>query len=256
MGSSKSYIGNYGIVKIIKGRYKGRFGYYDDDDMDYDGIVKSVVYFGEMFDNAKYYYIKQEYITNDYTMLDLRTRKIEIEHKLWSKITEHKRLELIEEKMLIDWEIHQRLEDFIDTNKIANKKVFLSHSSNDKSIVVSVALDLKERGIETWLDAFDILPGESIVSKINQGLNDCEFVLLFLSKNSVKSNWVTKEWETIFWDEVNSNKIKIIPIKLEDCEIPKILKTKKYIDFSKDYNDGLYNLVNTIKKYEEIKNMK
>lgn len=29
-------IGQYRIVKIIKGKYKGRFVYYDDDDMDFD----------------------------------------------------------------------------------------------------------------------------------------------------------------------------------------------------------------------------
>ncbi len=120
----------------------------------------------------------------------------------------------------------------------------------DKEIVISVALDLNEKGITTWLDAFDILPGESIVSKINQGLSNCEFVLLFLSKNSVKSKWVEKEWESILWDEINSNKIKIIPIKLEDCKIPKILQTKKYIDLSKDYNYGIMQLIDAIKSYK------
>lgn len=33
----------YGLVKVIKGKFKGKFGYYDDDDLDYDGIKKSVV---------------------------------------------------------------------------------------------------------------------------------------------------------------------------------------------------------------------
>lgn len=247
MRKNYSYLGNYGLIKIIGGKYKGKFGYYDDDGMDFDGITKSIIYFGEMFDNAKYYFIKQDYITNDFNLEDLKKRKAEIQHQLWSKVSDHKRLELIEEKGLIDSEIYSRFEDYIDSNKFKNKKVFLSHSSIDKSLVISVALDLKKYGIDTWLDAFDILPGESIVTKINQGLNDCEFVLLFLSQNSVKSNWVTKEWETILWDEVNSNKVKIIPIKLEQCDIPKIMQTKKYIDFSINYSDGLKQLVDTLK---------
>lgn len=41
----KSYIGNYGLVKITGGKFKGRFGYYDDEDTDFDGIEKSVIYF-------------------------------------------------------------------------------------------------------------------------------------------------------------------------------------------------------------------
>lgn len=251
MQKQYSYLGNYGIVKITKGKFKGRFGYYDDDDLDFDGVSKSVIYFGEMMDNSKYYYIEQENITNDFTIEDLKKRKNEIIFQLWKKISEHKRLELIEEKELIDGEIYNRFENYIDSNKLKNKKVFLSHSSLDKDLVISVALDLNEKGITTWLDAFDILPGESIVSKINQGLENCEFILLFLSKNSIKSNWVMKEWETILWDEINSNKIRIIPIKLEDCEIPKILQTKKYIDFSMDYNSGIHQLINAIMDYEQ-----
>lgn len=58
-----------------------------------------------------------------------------------------------------------------------------------------------------------------------------------------------KEWETILWDEINYNKVKIIPIKLEDCEIPKILQTKKYIDFSNDYNIGINQLISTLIEY-------
>lgn len=247
----KSYIGNYGLVKITGGKFKGRFGYYDDEDTDFDGIEKSVIYFGEMFDNSKYYYIEHKYITDDFNTEDLKRRQSEITLKLWKGVSDSERLKLIEEKNLIDYEIYNRFEYYLESNQLKNKKVFLSHSSVDKSIVISVALDLQEKGISTWLDAFDILPGESITSKINKGLEECEFVLLFLSNNSVKSNWVTKEWETMLWDEINSGKIKIIPVKLEECEIPKILQTKKYIDLSKNYSDGLFQIIQTIKAYEK-----
>ncbi|MDO5002869.1 MAG: toll/interleukin-1 receptor domain-containing protein [bacterium] len=247
----KSYIGNYGLVKITGGKFKGRFGYYDDEDTDFDGIEKSVIYFGEMFDNSKYYYIEHKYITDDFNTEDLKRRQSEITLKLWKGVSDSERLKLIEEKNLIDYEIYNRFEHYLESNQLKNKKVFLSHSSVDKSIVISVALDLQEKGISTWLDAFDILPGESITSKINKGLEECEFVLLFLSNNSVKSNWVTKEWETMLWDEINSGKIKIIPVKLEECEIPKILQTKKYIDLSKNYSDGLFQIIQTIKTYEK-----
>lgn len=247
----KSYIGNYGLVKITGGKFKGRFGYYDDEDTDFDGIEKSVIYFGEMFDNSKYYYIEHKYITDDFNTEDLKRRQSEITLKLWKGVSDSERLKLIEEKNLIDYEIYNRFEHYLESNQLKNKKVFLSHSSVDKSIVISVALDLQEKCISTWLDAFDILPGESITSKINKGLEECEFVLLFLSNNSVKSNWVTKEWETMLWDEINSGKIKIIPVKLEECEIPKILQTKKYIDLSKNYSDGLFQIIQTIKTYEK-----
>ena len=251
MIKENSYIGNYGLVKIIDGEFKGKFGYYDDDDTDFDGVEKSIVYFGKVFDNSKYYYINQEYITDNFNINDLNNRKVEILHQLWSEISETKRLELIEEKNLIENEIYNRFENYLEFNKQKNRKVFLSHSSADKSIVISIALDLQEKGINTWLDAFDILPGESIMTKINDGIEECNLALLFLSKNSVKSNWVTKEWETMLWDEINSGKVKIIPIKLEECEIPKILQSKKYIDFSENYSEGLFQIIQTIKEYDK-----
>lgn len=111
-----------------------------------------------------------------------------LQHKLWSKISISKSLELLEEKNLIESEINLRTLNYINSNKLENKKVFLSHSSIDKNIVTSISLDLQERGVTTWLDAYDILPGESIMSKINKCLEECKYVLLFLSKNSVNSS--------------------------------------------------------------------
>ncbi len=100
------------------------------------------------------------------------------------------------------------------------------------------------------------MPRKSIVSKINEGISNCDFALLILSKNSLKSNWVLKEWETMLWDEINSGKVKIIPIKLYDCEVSKILQTKKYIDLSEDYNIGLFEIINAIKQYNTKYNLK
>lgn len=256
-------VSDYGVVKIIKGEYAGRFGYYDDDSVDDfddsvsddDFVEKAIVYFGDMLNNSKYYCIDYDCLTKDYMFDDLTNREREIRLKLWTNIGYKERAELMEEKMLIDGEIQNRLENYIEGQNVNHKKLFLSHSSLDKSIVISIALDLNERGISTWLDSFDILPGESIVSKINEGIKECNYMLLFLSNNSVKSKWVQKEWETFLWDEISEDGVKIIPIKLDNCEIPQILKTKKYIDFSTDYSAGLYELISTIKKYESKKSV-
>lgn len=247
-------IGQYGIVKIIKGEYAGRFVDYDDDDTDIgDNTDKAVIYFSDIIHNSKYIYLDYDYLTTNYTFKDLQDRSIEISRLLAANLSDYERVLLVEEKRLIDSEIKVQYDNFINMQKVNGTKVFLSHSSKDKPTVISLALDLKRNGIFSWLDAFDILPGESIVSKINDGLNECDFVVLFLSKNSVTSNWVKKEWETMLWDEVNSNKVKIIPVKLDECELPKILQTKKYIDMSLDYQSGLFQLIDVIKKYNDMK---
>lgn len=71
--------------------------------------------------------------------------------------------------------------------------------------------------------------------------------MVLLSKNSVESGWVNAEWTSLFWDEISEQKIKVIPILLEDCKIPRFLKTKKYVDFREEYNIGINELVRALK---------
>ena len=53
--------------------------------------------------------------------------------------------------------------------------------------------------------------------------------MILLSNNSVKSNWVRGEWESTIWDENQNKEIRIIPILIEECEIPRFIKYRKYI---------------------------
>lgn len=76
MQKENSYLRNRGIVKIIGGTHKGKFGYYDDDDIDYNNQIKSVIYFGNMLNNSKYYLIKPKYITDDFTIKDLKNEPL------------------------------------------------------------------------------------------------------------------------------------------------------------------------------------
>jgi len=252
--------GDYGIVKFTGGEYKGRFAYYDNDDIDEDSdeeYDKAVVYLGDMMHNSRYIYVDHKDITRNYTFKDLIKRSDQIYRALWNNVSDYERMQLLDEKSLIDNQIMRHFEEYI-TDYVGKKPhVFMSHSSKDKSTVVSIALDLKQRGISSWLDTTDILPGESIVAKIGEGLEKCDLILLFLSKAAVASKWVQTEWESTLWNEINSAQVKIIPIKLEECEIPQLLRPKKYVDFSKDYNAGLRELILAIKghmnKKETIK---
>lgn len=62
---------------------------------------------------------------------------------------------------------------------------------------------------------------------------------MVLSDNSNQSKWVEREWHTKYWAEVQSGQVKVLPILLKDCEIPELLKMKKYADFRNNHNDGL-----------------
>lgn len=53
------------------------------------------------------------------------------------------------------------------------KRVFISHSSKDKPAVEKLARALRAKGIDAWLDKWEIAPGDDIVARINEGLEEC-----------------------------------------------------------------------------------
>ena len=110
-------------------------------------------------------------------------------------------------------------------------RVFLSHASADKPFVEEVKRFLGEGGdIECWLDAFEIGFGQNIVARIQDGLAKSDFLLLFLSRTSLKSRWVEEEWTAAYWSQVNSGTTRLIPVLIGDCDLPAMLANKKYGD--------------------------
>jgi hypothetical protein len=73
-----------------------------------------------------------------------------------------------------------------------------------------------------------------------------DFVVVVLSEHAVHSRWVEREWHAKYWSEVEAGHIQVLPVLLRDCEIPELLKTKKYADFRENYNDGLEDVLLTI----------
>jgi hypothetical protein len=122
-------------------------------------------------------------------------------------------------------------------------KTFLSYSYKDKSFVRELAEDLTRLGHTVWLDEWEIRVGDSIITKIGRGIEDANYVLVVLSQNSTSSEWVEKEWQAKYWDEINRRKVMVLPVVLEDCSIPTLLRPKKYADFRVNYKVGLAELI-------------
>ena len=75
-------------------------------------------------------------------------------------------------------------------------RVFISHSHQDKATARTVAQYLEANSTRVWLDENEILVGDSIPGRIEQGIADSDFVVVLLSKDSVTSGWVKREVET------------------------------------------------------------
>ncbi len=125
-------------------------------------------------------------------------------------------------------------------------KILISHSSVDQEFAMNLAKDLNGMGIETWMYEMDVKVGDSIFKEINDAYDQCNFFGLVLSKDSVDSEWVTRELSTAFIKELDNKSIRILPIYWKQCKIPNLIMEKRYADFRKDYDYGMQQLLSSL----------
>ncbi|MFL6237577.1 MAG: TIR domain-containing protein [Thermoanaerobaculia bacterium] len=124
-----------------------------------------------------------------------------------------------------------------------NPKVFCSHRSADKPQVKKIAALLAAAGIDPWIDEWEIRPGDDLVARINEGLATYDVGLLFLSKSSLESGWVSAEASTLIYQRIQEGK-RVIPVMIEaDAPVPPLLKPLARLGFEQtnELIDAIYN---------------
>ena len=128
-------------------------------------------------------------------------------------------------------------------------KVFISHASEDKDrFVMDFATKLMNNGVEAWVDKWEMSPGDSLIDKINQGLDNCDVFIIILSESSVKKPWVREELNTAIINRIDEN-TKLIPIIIDDnIRIPSLLKSifRVTIEDLYDYDIQFNDIINAI----------
>ncbi|WP_051940247.1 toll/interleukin-1 receptor domain-containing protein [Stenoxybacter acetivorans] len=90
--------------------------------------------------------------------------------------------------------------------------VFISHASEDKeSFVDDLYQELDSRGVKVWYDAMSIKWGDSLRSKIDEGLRKSRFGIVILSNDFIRKGWTQYELDGLFQREMTGGKT-ILPI--------------------------------------------
>lgn len=110
--------------------------------------------------------------------------------------------------------------------------VFLSHNSKDKPWVRILAGRLLADDVVVWLDEAEINIGDSLIDKIAEGIKEMKYVAAIISKNSVESSWVQKEISIAMSKEVAGSRVTVLPLVIDDCELPASLSDKLYANFT------------------------
>jgi hypothetical protein len=165
-------------------------------------------------------------------------------------------LSLYEETLLIaqtlgDVERHatlqlerEKLLQLITLEQTKNRKVFISYNHKDREFVERLANDLKKHGLAVWWDQWEIRVGESIIQKINDGIDSSAYLIAVLSSHSAQSHFVQREINSALMRQLSAERnIVILPLVLADCDIPTLLREIKCADFRNDYEVGLKSLL-------------
>ncbi|MBI3161417.1 MAG: ribosomal protein L7/L12 [Chloroflexi bacterium] len=123
--------------------------------------------------------------------------------------------------------------------------VFICHSSQDKPTVRELYKRLQsEPWIDAWLDEEKLLPGQDWEFEIEKALDTSDAVIVSLTKGSVsKEGYIQKELRFVLDIalEKPEGTIFILPVRLEECEPPRKLRTYHYADyFPMDRRDWAY----------------
>jgi hypothetical protein len=130
-------------------------------------------------------------------------------------------------------------------------RVFLSHASRDKPLVREIRRHLPEH-VTAWIDEQNLLFGEDLEQSLRRAItSDSDFLLLFISQDSVQSEWVGRELKWALARERRIGRTFVLPVLLDreawDEIEPEEFRRRKYLLISDFSEPGVADLASRIK---------
>jgi len=134
--------------------------------------------------------------------------------------------------------------------------LFVSHSSDDKSQIDNILQTFEDiiscyMPSTFWYDKWSIRAGGDIHQEVERGVEGSDFVLVFISKNSLKSGWVQKEWKRKHFKEISNKHIQVIAIIIDDTnpeDLPGFLPMKKAVILSPNNKKNHISILSDLSK--------
>jgi len=126
-------------------------------------------------------------------------------------------------------------------------RIFISYAKEDLRAVEELYQKLIRKKLKPWMADKDILPGERIESATKKAVQQSDFFLAVLSSKTVKKqgrHLKNLKKALDIWDEKLSDDIYLIPLRLDECDLPDSLEDTTPVDwFQADGFDRLLQAV-------------
>lgn len=130
-------------------------------------------------------------------------------------------------------------------------KIWISYTKSDKDVFDRISKEIQNNGHEVISIENELSAGDVIVDKLTEQINQADFILLLLSKDSIKSNWIN--YEILIALSEKGKRKTIIPLLLsKGIAIPPIIEHLFYLDFTdnSNFDKSVKELLDTIKQKE------
>ncbi|SEG76731.1 TIR domain-containing protein [Bosea lathyri] len=126
------------------------------------------------------------------------------------------------------------------------KSVFVSYAQQDRATAQLLAMRLQDVGMDVWLDT-SVQPGEVWRDVVDRKLGMSDYFIALISSASVNSKHFHEEvLRRDFIRGLSDRSIPIIPILLDDVEVPPSMRDILYLDFRADPRAAMERLVATL----------
>jgi len=131
------------------------------------------------------------------------------------------------------------------------KNVFICHASEDKIDIIHPLIEaFNNQKISYWFDEAEIKWGDSLTSKVSEGLRISRYVIVVLSPNFISKPWPEKEFNAALNMEISSGEVKVLPLlvgsekeKKEILERYPLINDKKYLSWGSSINNIVSELL-------------
>jgi len=127
--------------------------------------------------------------------------------------------------------------------KLIKRKLFLSHSSRDRAFILRLVKVLESNGIPYWYSATHIKGAKQWHDEIGKALRQCNWFLVVLTPDSVRSQWVKRE--LLFALDEARYRGRIIPLLYKSCKYSRLswtLPSFEIVDFRNTFDSGCVQL--------------
>jgi TIR domain/Restriction endonuclease len=131
-------------------------------------------------------------------------------------------------------------------------RVFLSYASADKAAASKIADILRESGLRVAVDSWELRPGDSLRSRIDESVTPSDYLIVLLSPHSVESKWVRSEWNSMFSNRLRHRAVGVLPAMIESCRVPDELSWRPYLDLRHNFESGVRELAGQLGALREV----